>query len=102
MFRALLSSRLIQVGLVFFIVVVGGHLLYSWQIGRATVAEFTQTDAVPHETRSEQAIVQARWHICPHYEVFDVFYRLGPRKSAKTSEQTLTDLFSSSRYDIVL
>ena len=31
MFRDLLSSRLIQVGLVFFVLVVGGSLLYSWQ-----------------------------------------------------------------------
>ena len=43
MFRGLLSSRLIQVGLVFFVVVVGGSLLYSWQTRRATVAEFTRT-----------------------------------------------------------
>ena len=57
MFRGLLSSRLIQVGLVFFIVVVGGSLLYSWHTRRATVAEFTQTDMVPHETRSEKDTV---------------------------------------------
>ena len=57
MFRGLLSSRLIQVGLVFFVVVVSGSLLYSWQTRRATVAEFTRTDVVPHETRSEQDTV---------------------------------------------
>ncbi len=57
MFRGLLSSRLIQVGLVFFVVVVSGSLLYSWQARRATVAEFTRTDIVPHETRSEQDTV---------------------------------------------
>lgn len=57
MFRGLLSSRLIQVGLVFFVVVVGGSLLYSWQTRRATVAEFTRTEVVPHETRSEQDTV---------------------------------------------
>ena len=57
MFRGLLSSRLIQVGLVFFVVVVSGSLLYSWQTRRATVAEFTRTDVVPHETRSEQNTV---------------------------------------------
>lgn len=57
MFRGLLSSRLIQVGLVFFVVVVSGSLLYSWQTRRATVAEFTRTDVVLHETRSEQDTV---------------------------------------------
>ena len=57
MFRGLLSSRLIQVGLVFFILVVGGSLLYSWQTRRATVAEFPQRNVVLHETRSEQDTV---------------------------------------------
>ena len=57
MFRDLLSSRLIQVGLVFFVVVVGGSLLYSWQTRRTTIAEFAWTDVVPHETRSEQDTV---------------------------------------------
>ena len=57
MFRDLLSSRLIQVGLAFFVVVVSGSLLYSWQTRRTTVAEFTRTDVVPHETRSEQDTV---------------------------------------------
>ena len=57
MFRGLLSSRLIQVGLVFFVVVVSGSLLYSWQTRRATVAEFTRADVAPHETRSEQDTV---------------------------------------------
>ena len=57
MFRGLLSSRLIQVGLIFFILVVSGSLLYSWQTRRATVAEFTRADVVPHETRSEQDTV---------------------------------------------
>lgn len=57
MFRGLLSNRLIQVGIIFFVVVVGGSLLYSWQTRRATVAEFPQRDVVPHETRSEQDTV---------------------------------------------
>ena len=57
MFRALLSSRLIQVGLIFFLVVVSGSLLYSWQTRRATVAEFTRTDVVPYEARSAQDTV---------------------------------------------
>ncbi len=39
MFRDLLSSRLIQVGLVFVVIVVGGSLIYSWQTHRSTVAE---------------------------------------------------------------
>ena len=57
MFRDLLSSRLIQVGLVFFVLVVGGSLLYSWQTDRTTEAEFAGINVVPHETRSEQDTV---------------------------------------------
>lgn len=40
MFRDLLSSRAIQVGLAFFVLVVGGSLLYSWHVQRTTAAEF--------------------------------------------------------------
>ena len=57
MFRNIFSSRLIQGGLVFFVVVVGGSLLYSWQIHRTTDAELARTDVVLHETRSEQNTV---------------------------------------------
>ena len=42
MFRDLLSSRMIQVGLVFFLIVVGGSLLYSWHVHRTTEAEFAK------------------------------------------------------------
>ncbi len=40
MFRNLLSSRLIQAGLAFFVIVVGGILLYSWHAQRTTENEF--------------------------------------------------------------
>ena len=40
MFRNLLSSRLIQAGLAFFVIVVGGSLLYSWHAQRTTENEF--------------------------------------------------------------
>ena len=39
MFRDLLSSRLIQAGLVFFVLCVGGSLLYSWHVHRTTENE---------------------------------------------------------------
>ena len=42
----LLSSRMIQAGLVFFVLVVGGSLLYSWHVHRTTDAEFPRPDAV--------------------------------------------------------
>ena len=40
MLRDLLSSRAIQVGFVFFVLVVGSSLLYSWHVQRTTEAEF--------------------------------------------------------------
>ena len=40
MFRDLLSSRLSQAGFAFFVLVVGGSLLYSWHVHRTTAAEF--------------------------------------------------------------
>ena len=46
MFGDLLSSRMIQAGLVFFVLVVGGSLLYSWHVHRTTDAEFPRPDAV--------------------------------------------------------
>ena len=57
MFRNILSSRLIQVGLVFFVVIVGGSWLYSWHVHRTTDTELTRTDVALHETRSEQNTV---------------------------------------------
>ena len=57
MLRDLLSSRSIQVGFVFFVLVVGSSLLYSWHVRRTTVAEFARTDVVLHKTRSEQNTV---------------------------------------------
>lgn len=53
MFRDLLSSRTIQVGLVFFLVVVTGSLLYNWHVQRTTTAEFAQTDTVPQPLKNK-------------------------------------------------
>ncbi len=44
MFRDLLSSRLIQAGLVFFVLVVGGSLLFSWHVDRVTDREMARHD----------------------------------------------------------
>lgn len=55
MFRDLLSARKIQVGLIFFVVVVTGSLLYNWHVQRTTTAEFARTDPVlqPVKNKSE-------------------------------------------------
>ncbi len=46
MLRNLLSSRMIQGGLVFFVLIVGGSLLYSWHVRRTRDADFPGPDAV--------------------------------------------------------
>lgn len=62
MFRDLLSSRLIQAGLLFFVIVVGGSLLYSGHIKRATKKEmaghdrFLQGLEKPNETRPSETV----------------------------------------------
>ncbi len=44
MFRDILSgSRAIFIGIVFFVLVVGGSLLYSWHVHRTTDAEVAET-----------------------------------------------------------
>ena len=56
MFRDILSgSRAIFIGLVFFVLVVGGSLLYSWHVHRTTDAEVaeTQRKVQPLENKNE-------------------------------------------------
>ena len=55
MFRDLLSSRLIQAGLVFFVLVVGGSLLYSWHVHRTTEAEFGKRPPAVSSIENKQA-----------------------------------------------
>ncbi len=43
MFYNIFSMRAIQVGIVFFLIVVGGSLLYSWHIHHTTNAELAET-----------------------------------------------------------
>ena len=61
MFRDILSgSRAILVGLVFFLFVVGGSLLYSWHVHRTTHAELaeTQRKVQPLENKNKTRIAQ--------------------------------------------
>lgn len=51
MFYNLLSTRAIQIGIVFFVFVVGGSLLYSWHAYETTKAELTEIP--PFQERAE-------------------------------------------------
>lgn len=44
MFRVILSSRSIITGLVFFVLIVGGSLLYSWHVRRASESDMERHD----------------------------------------------------------
>lgn len=54
MFRDMLSgSRAIFIGLVFFVLVVGGSLLYSWHVHRTTDAELAKSDALLQQHKNK-------------------------------------------------
>ncbi|MDE0011768.1 MAG: hypothetical protein OXU36_11510 [Candidatus Poribacteria bacterium] len=56
MFRDILSgSRAIFIGLVFFVLVVGGSLLYSWQVHRTTDAEVAATQRKVQPLKNNKA-----------------------------------------------
>jgi len=55
MFRDLLSSRLIQAGLVFFVLVVSGSLIYSWHVHRTTEAELRDKPLAVESMKNKQA-----------------------------------------------
>ena len=56
MLRDLLSSRLIQAGLVFFVLCVGGSLLYSWHVKRTTEVSDLRKRRQPVESQPENTV----------------------------------------------
>ena len=52
MFYNLLSMRPIQVGILFFVLIVGGSLLYSWHAEQTTKAELAETRRMQHPSES--------------------------------------------------
>ena len=55
MLWGLLSNRWFQVGIVFFVLCVGGSLLYSWHVHRTTAAEFGKTPLAVSSVENKQA-----------------------------------------------
>ena len=66
MFRNILSSRLIQVGLVFFVLIVGGSLLYNWHVQRTTKAELARTDVVLQDVNRDDSTHRSGHHRYKH------------------------------------
>ena len=54
MFRDLLSSRAIQIGCVFFLLVVVGSLLYSWHVQRTADVEFERRKQVVEQLKNKR------------------------------------------------
>ena len=65
MLRDLLASRAILAGLVFFVLVVGGSLFYSWHVQRTTAAESTRTNAMLQQFKHQNQIPSAQDTIDP-------------------------------------
>ena len=61
MLRDLLSSRLIQAGMVFFVLIVGGSLLYSWHLERTNAREMARHNRFLQrlETHNEKGPVES-------------------------------------------
>ena len=64
MFCDLLSNRLIQAGFAFFVLVVGGSLLYSWHVQRSIDTELERTNRAgqtleqKNKIRTEKTVIQ--------------------------------------------
>ncbi len=58
MFADLCATRAIQAGLVFFLLVVGRSLLYSWHVHRTTDAELAYLGADPGVLQNEPQTTQ--------------------------------------------
>ncbi|RKU22016.1 hypothetical protein C6499_20495 [Candidatus Poribacteria bacterium] len=53
MFRDLLSSRWFQGGFAFFVLCVGGSLLYSWHVYHTTASEFAETHPIQQHPENQ-------------------------------------------------
>lgn len=58
MFREILASRAILIGIVFFVVVVGSSLLYSWHVRRTIATELARTDPAMPQLENEKHTAQ--------------------------------------------
>ena len=67
MLSDLISSRSIQVGLAFFLLIVGGSLLYSWPVQRTTEVELTKRDRFlqKHEKRKNATHLGQSMNVLP-------------------------------------
>ena len=73
MFGDLLSRRMIQAGLVFFVLVVGSSLLYSWHVHRTTEAELARHNRlVSRFGLGPYPEIPKEWNFIPDYWEFMV------------------------------
>lgn len=56
MLRDILSSKAIQAGFVFFVLVVGSSLLYSWHVHHTTAVELTSTDQFLQQLKKNKKV----------------------------------------------
>ena len=88
MFRDMLSgSRALLFGLVFFVLVVGGSLLYSWHVHRTTEAESLRADDVvsERENRNETSTALESWSSLRLCQRHNSACELSPLSASRTT-----------------
>lgn len=85
MFYNLLSMRAIQVGIVFFVLVVGGSLLYSWHIHYTTNAELAETQHLLKHSEDQNAARPASIDFTPPGASITTPEATDPQRSAATA-----------------
>ena len=84
MFYNLLSNRAIQVGILFFVLVVGGSLLYSWHAEQTTKAELAERLPIQQHTETLNAARTAPLDVATPGEVIPTPEDTEPQMSAAT------------------
>ena len=84
MFYNLLSTRAIQVGIAFFVLVVGGSLLYSWHAEQTMKAELAETLLIRQQAENLNAARTAPLDVATLGEVIPVPEDAEPQRSAAT------------------
>lgn len=93
MFRDILSSRAIQVGIAFFVLVVGGSLLYSWHADRNDQEKLARTDQFLQQLKDKKETHTAQGTAVPT--------DTETLKSAETSMETDNTRMRSEETDVL-
>ncbi len=91
MFHNMLSSRAIQIGIAFFVFVVGGSLLYSWHAYETTKAELTEIPPFQERAESLNAARAAPVDVAPPGDVLPTPEDTEPQRYQATDDSESFD-----------